>query len=158
MKRWLFYKQISGRRQTTDNKQSEKPNWDFICYLTLKRSLSFYLNKLEFPLPKVWLKLVQWFRRRRYFNVVNECLLFLYFTLPLKKSVALHSIKLESHSSRNVLCHDWSQLNQWLWRRGYNQHLFTKYKEVIQHVQEALNDFLKNWIYLLDRLYFYDFV
>jgi hypothetical protein len=41
----------------------------FRYYLPLERGYPLQLNKLEFPLPKdnlcqVWLKLVQWFRRR----------------------------------------------------------------------------------------------
>ena len=40
-------------------------------YLTSEKDVTLYLNKLEFPLPKdvlcqVWLKLIQWFWRRRW--------------------------------------------------------------------------------------------
>ena len=47
------------------------------------------MNKFESPLPKdalceVWLKLAQWFWRRRFFNFVNVFLLFRNY-LPLEK-------------------------------------------------------------------------
>ena len=59
------------------------------------------MNKLEPPLPKdalcqVWLKLAQWFWRRRFFlNFVNVFLLFRNY-LPLEKGGALHLNTLES--------------------------------------------------------------
>ena len=58
-----------------------------------------YLNKLESPSSKdalcqVWLILVEWFWRRRFFNFVNVVSLFRNY-LPLKKNVALHLNKLE---------------------------------------------------------------
>jgi hypothetical protein len=45
----------------------------FCYYLPLERDNSLHLNKLESPHPKddlcqVWLKLAQWFRRRRFLN------------------------------------------------------------------------------------------
>ena len=51
-----------------------------------------HLKKLESPLTKdalrqVWLKLAQWFWRRRFLNLVNVFSLFLHY-LPLKKKVA----------------------------------------------------------------------
>ena len=48
----------------------------FRNYLPLEKGRTLYLNKLESPSPKdalcqVWLKLAQWFWRRRFFNFVN---------------------------------------------------------------------------------------
>ena len=42
-------------------------------HLPLEKGVALHLNKLEFPSPKdalcqVWLKLAQWFRRRRFLN------------------------------------------------------------------------------------------
>ena len=48
----------------------------FRNYLPLEKGGALHLNKLESPSPKnamcqVWLKLAQWFWRRRFFNFVN---------------------------------------------------------------------------------------
>ena len=43
---------------------------------------------------QVWLKLIQWFCRRRFLNVIKVFLLF-HYNLPLKKGVALDLNKLE---------------------------------------------------------------
>ena len=71
-------------------------------YLPFEKGGALYLNKLESSSPKnalyqVWLKLAQWFRRRRYifFNVVNVFSLFGIY-LPLEKGGTLHLNKLES--------------------------------------------------------------
>ena len=53
----------------------------FRSYLPLEKDRALHLNKLEFPSPKdafcqVWLKLVQWFCRRRFLNFVNVFSLF----------------------------------------------------------------------------------
>ena len=59
-----------------------------------------HLNKLESSSPKdalcqVWLKLAQWFWRRRFLNFLNVFSLFRNY-LPLEKGGALHLNKLES--------------------------------------------------------------
>ena len=61
----------------------------FHNYLPLKEGGALHLIKLKFPSPKdalcqVWLKLTQWFWRRRFFNFINVCLLFCNY-LPLEK-------------------------------------------------------------------------
>ena len=48
----------------------------FLNYLPLEKGGALYLNKLDSSSPKdalcqVWLKLAQWFRRRRFLNFVN---------------------------------------------------------------------------------------
>ena len=48
----------------------------FHNYLHLEKGVALHLNKLEYPSTKdalcqVWLKLAQWFWRRRFFNFVN---------------------------------------------------------------------------------------
>ena len=67
--------------------------WLFRNYLPLEKGRALHLNKLEFPSPKddlcqVWLKLTQWFWRRRFLKFVN---VFLHFRnyLPLEKGGAL---------------------------------------------------------------------
>ena len=67
----------------------------------------FHLNKLESPLPKdalcqVWLKLAQWFWRRRFLNLVNVFSLFRNY-LPFEKGLALNLNKLESPSPKDAL-------------------------------------------------------
>ena len=73
--------------------------------------MALHLNKFESPSPKdalcqVWLKLAQWFWRRRFFNFVNVFSLFRNY-LPLEQGGALHLNKLESPSPRNTLCQVW---------------------------------------------------
>ena len=95
----------------------------FRNYLPLEKGRAFYLKKLESPLPKgalcqVWLKLAQWFWRRRFLNFVNV-LVFGYFVIisPLKKGGPLHLNKLESPSPKDAGCQIWLKLAQWFWRR-----------------------------------------
>jgi hypothetical protein len=66
----------------------------FRYYLPLERGNPLHLNKLEYPTPKddlcqVWLKLEQWFWRRR---VLNDPTPFLHFCnyLPLEEDLALY--------------------------------------------------------------------
>ena len=68
--------------------------------LPSEKDVALHLNKLESTLPKDdlcqdWLKLAQWFWRRRFFNIFKIISHFCYY-LPLDKSVALHLSKLES--------------------------------------------------------------
>ena len=80
----------------------------FRNYLPLEKGGALHLNKLESPSPKdvlcqVWLKLAQWFWRRRFINFVNVFSLFHNY-LPLEEDGALHLNKLESPSPNDVLC------------------------------------------------------
>ena len=82
-----------------------------------------HLKKLESPSPKeaydqVWLKLAQWFWRRRFFNFVNVFSLFRNY-LPLEKGGDLHLYKLESPLPKNTLCQNWLKLAQWFWKKRY---------------------------------------
>ena len=68
------------------------------------------MNKLESPSPKdalcqVWLKLAQWFWRRRLLIFINVFSLFRNY-LPLEKGGALLLKKLESPSPKDALCQD----------------------------------------------------
>ena len=81
------------------------------------------MNKIKSHSPKdalcqVWLKLAQWFWRRRFFNFVNEFLLFRNY-LPLKKDGALHLNKTESPSPKIALCQVWLKFAEWFWRRRF---------------------------------------
>ena len=92
-------------------------------YLPLEKGGALHFNKLESPSPKdalcqVWLKLVQWFLRRKFSNFVNEFLQFRNY-LPLEKGGALHLNNLESLSPKNALCQVWMKLAQWFWRRKF---------------------------------------
>ena len=97
-------------------------------YLPLEKDRALHLNKTESPLPKddlcqVWLKLTQWFLRRRFFNFVNLFSQFLNY-LPLEKGRALHLNKLESPSRKDTLCQVWLKLAQWFWRRRWKREKF----------------------------------
>ena len=101
----------------------------FRNYLLLEKGGALHLNKLEFPSPKdalcqVWLKLAQWFWRKRFFNFVNVFSLFRNY-LPLEKGGALHLNKLESPPPKDVLCQVWLKLAQWFWRRRWKCEKFT---------------------------------
>ena len=90
---------------------------------------ALHLNKLESPPPKddlcqVWLKLAQWFWRRRFLNIFCIFLLFSYY-LPLEKGATLHLNKLESPPPKDDLCQVWLKLAQWFWRRSRKCEKFT---------------------------------
>ena len=83
----------------------------FRNYLFLEEGGALHWNKLESPSPKdalcqVWMKLAQWFWRRRFFSVVNVFSLFRNY-LPLEKSGALHLNKLECPLPKDALCQVW---------------------------------------------------
>ena len=95
----------------------------FCYYLPLEKGVALYFNKFESPSPKdalclVWLKLAQWFLRRKFLKFVNVFLLFRYY-LPLEKGVAIHLNKIESPSPKDALCQVWLKLAQWFWRRSF---------------------------------------
>ena len=67
-----------------------------------------HLNKLESlslqdALCQVWLKLAQWFWRRRFLNFVNLFSLFGSY-LPIENGGAFHLNKLEFPSPKDALC------------------------------------------------------
>ena len=89
------------------------------CYhLLLEKDVILHLNQLESPSPKdalcqVWLKLAQWFWRRR-FKMLS--IYFRYF-LPQEKGVAPHLEKINLLHPSNVFCQVCLKLAQWFWRR-----------------------------------------
>ena len=94
----------------------------FCYYLPLEKGMVLHLNKHKSPsskdaLGQVWMKLAQWFWRRRFLNILNRNLLFYYY-VPLKKGVALHLTKLESPLPKDALSQVWLKLAQWFWRRS----------------------------------------
>ena len=101
----------------------------FCNNLPLEKGVALNLNKLESPSPKnalcqFWLKLAQWFWRRRFLNFVNVFSLFGYY-LPLEKGGALHLNKLESPLPKDALWQVWLKLAQWFWRRRWKCEKFT---------------------------------
>jgi hypothetical protein len=91
-------------------------------FLFFEEDLALYLKNLKFPLPKddvyqVWLKLACWFWSRRFFKIFSVFLLFCYY-LPLGEGFPLHLNNLESSPPKDDLCHVWSKLAQWFWRRS----------------------------------------
>ena len=78
----------------------------FHNYLPFEKGVALYLNKLESPSPKdavcqVWLKLAQWFWRRRFFNFVNVFSPFRNY-LPFEMGVALYLNKIDSPSPKDA--------------------------------------------------------
>ena len=64
----------------------------------------------------MWLKLSQWFWRRKIFNFINVSSLFRNY-LPLEKGGALHLNKCESLSPKDALCQVCLKLALWFLRR-----------------------------------------
>ena len=76
-------------------------------YLLFEIWMVLYLNKLDSPSPKdalcqVWLKLAQWFWKRRFLNKLKAFSLFRNY-LPLEMGMALHLNKFESPSPTRML-------------------------------------------------------
>ena len=99
-------------------------NFSLFCnYLHLEKSEALHLNILIYLSPKddlcqVWLKLTQWFCRRRFLKSINVFSLFRNY-LPLEKGRGLHLNKLEPPSPKDVLCQVWLKLAQWFWKRRF---------------------------------------
>ena len=101
----------------------------FRSYLPLEKGGALHLKKpkspsLKYALCQVWLKLAQWFWRRRFLNFVNVFLLF-HDYLPLEMGGALHLNKLESPPPKDDLCQVWLKLAQWFWKRRWKCEKFT---------------------------------
>ena len=82
-----------------------------------------HLNKHETLSPKdtlcqAWLKLAQWFWRRRFFKILSTYFRYFVNYLPLEKDGAINLNKLESPSPKDALCQVWLKLAQWFWRRS----------------------------------------
>ena len=128
---WVMCKWTRGPWATTLTfLKIDKHKWLSKCWLREEKTQSLYvnlmvlhLNKLGSPSSKdalcqVWLKLVQWFLRRRFLNFVNVILLFHNY-LPLEKGRALHLNKLESPSPSDALSQVWLKLVQLFLRRRF---------------------------------------
>ena len=117
---WLKLAQWFWRRRFL---YDPTPFFHFCDYLPFEEDLALYLNNLESPPPKddlcqVWLKLAQWFWRRRFLNDPTPFLHFCNY-LPLEEELALYLNKLESPSPKDDLCQVWLKLAQWFWRRRF---------------------------------------
>ena len=93
-------------------------------YLLNENWMVLHLNKLKSPSPKdvpwqVWLKLVQWFLRRRIFKISSMYFLLFRNNLFSEKGWALHLNRLESTSLKDALCQVWLKLVQWFLRRRF---------------------------------------
>ena len=87
----------------------------FHNYLPLEKGRALPLNKLESPshkdaLCQVWLKLAQWFWRRRFLNVIHVFLIYLLLSL-VEKGLTLYLNKLQYplpfSLSKDALCQGW---------------------------------------------------
>jgi hypothetical protein len=92
-------------------------------YLPLHRDNPLHLYKLEFPSPKddlcyVWLKLAQWFFRKRFLNDPTPILHFCNY-LPLEEDLALYLNKLEFPSLKDNVYQVWLNLGIRFWRRRF---------------------------------------
>ena len=92
----------------------------FRYYLPLEMADRHHLYNFKFPSPKdafcqVWLKLAQWFLRRRFLKHFGIFLHFRYY-LPLEMADHHHLYNFKSPSLKNVSCQIWLKLVQWFWR------------------------------------------
>ena len=100
---------------------------------TYENLLVLHLNKLESPTPKDalcqdWLKLAQWFWRRRFLNFVNVHFHYFIIISPLKRAGPFSGTNLnplKSPSPKDALCQVWLKLAQWFWRRRWKCEKFT---------------------------------
>jgi hypothetical protein len=95
----------------------------FCYYLPLKVTNGHHMNKSESPSPKddlgqVWLKLAQWFWRRRFFCIF-QCIFTFSLLSPLEMTNGHHMNKSESPSPKDDLGQVWLKLAQWFWRRRF---------------------------------------
>ena len=126
-------------------------------YLPLEKGGVLHLNKLESPSPKdalcqVWLKLAQWFWRRRFLNFVN---VFRYLCnyLPLEKGGALHLNKIEFQSPKDVLCQVWLKLAQWFWRRRFLNIVNIAMSNYLPLEMGVALHLKKTWFFLNPRMF-----
>ena len=99
------------------------PHFCIFNYFPFKKHLPLNLNNLIFPWPndnlyQVWLKLVCWFWRRRFFNDPTPFLHFCNY-LPFEEDLALYLNNLEFPLPKDDLCQVWLKLACWFWRRRF---------------------------------------
>ena len=82
--------------------------------VVLEKTFNFRQCIFVNDLCKVWLKLAQWFWRRRSIQFVNVFWLFPNY-LPLEKGRTLYLNKLYSLSLKDALCQVWLKMAQWFW-------------------------------------------
>ena len=95
---------------------------NFVIISQCKKVWPFHLNKLKSSLPRdafcqVWLKLAQWFWRRRFFKIVNVFLLFHNY-LPLEK-LGPFIKRTWVVSFNDDLWQVWLKLAPWFWKRWF---------------------------------------
>jgi hypothetical protein len=103
----------------------------YYMYLPMEKGYPLPLNKFEFPSSKdnlcqVWLKLVQWFWRKRF---INDPTPFLHFCdyLPFEKNLALNLKKLKFPLPKGNLYQVWFNLACCFWRRRFFFFKFSVY-------------------------------
>ena len=121
-----------------------------------------HFNKLESPSPKdalcqVWLKLAQWFWRRRFLNFVNGFSLFRNY-LPLEKGGVLFKKKqLKSPLPKDALCQVWLKLAQWFLRRFLHFiNVFSIFRNYLPLKKDVALHLNKRWF--LRRRFLFNFV
>ena len=95
----------------------------FVIIFPLEKGYPLLLYKLESLSPKnelyqVWLKMAQWFWRRRFLNNPSP---FLHFSdyLPFEENLALYFNNFEFPVSKDDLYQVWLKLACWFWRRRF---------------------------------------
>ena len=94
----------------------------YFLIISLRKGQGPSFEQTWIPLIKalcqVWLKLAQWFWKRRFLNFDNVFFVFCNY-LPLEKGGALHLNKLKSSSPKDALCQLWLKSAKWFRRRRW---------------------------------------
>jgi hypothetical protein len=93
-------------------------------------------------LSQVWLKLAQWFRRRRFLNDLTSFFTFCDY-LPFEDDLALYLYKLEFPLPKDNLYQVWLNLATWFWRRRFLKNFSVIVLFSLKHTSLQK---LKNWI------------
>ena len=95
----------------------------------------------------IWVKLAQWFWKRRFLNFINVFMLFCNY-LPLEMGVALRLNKFESPSPKDALCQVWLKLAQWFCRRRFFNfvNVFSQFCNNLPLEKSKGPSFEQNWI------------
>ena len=123
----MFKQEAHGPHRSPEFKSINTYDYNITLIKKRKKNIIYFIiiycffiwRNLNPPhLCQVWLKLAQWFWRRRFLNFVNVFSL-LHNYLPMEKDWDLHLNKPESLSPKDALCQVWLKLAQWR-RRFWN--------------------------------------
>ena len=132
------------------NKLFRKKRFEITWMYYCKCGLSIWNNLILYPKDafcQVWLKLAQWFYRRRF-------LIFRFFVIfSLEKDMALHLNKFESPLPKNTLYQVWLKLAHWIWKKEENVNSLRI--DVQQAIRKAHLSFQLRWAKNEEAIYYH---